>query len=248
MTFQGQVAVVTGGSRGIGKAIALELAQRGANVVVNYFRHHKEARETASEIESIGVKCLAVRAHIGEESQIEKLFSAVEKQFGRIDILINNAASGVQRSAMDLESKHWDWTMDINAKAPWLCARQATPLMDKGGSIVNITSMGSQRVLPYYTAIGASKAAIEALTRYLAVELAPKGISVNAISGGYVDTAALRQFPNWEEMLNIARDKTPAARMVTPEDIAAAVVFLCSPQAAMIRGQVIVVDGGMTLT
>jgi enoyl-[acyl-carrier protein] reductase III len=247
MAFQGKVAVVTGGSRGIGRAIALELARHGAEIVVNYFRHHQEARDVAEEVRALGVRCLPVRAHLGDETQISKLFAAVEEEFGRMDILVNNAASGVQRSALDLEAKHWDWTLDINTKAPWLCTREAVRLMDKGGSVVNITSMGSQRVLPYYTAVGVSKAALEALTRYLAVELAPRGISVNAVAGGYVDTASLRQFPNSEEMLAAARDKTPAGRIVAPEDIAAAVAFLCSPQAEMIRGQIIVVDGGMTL-
>ena len=247
MLFQGKVAVVTGGSRGIGRAIALELARQGADIVVNYFRHHQEAREAAEEVRALGVRSLPVRAHLGDESQISKLFAAVEEEFGRMDILVNNAASGVQRSALDLEAKHWDWTLDINTKAPWLCTQEAVRLMDKGGSVVNITSMGSQRVLPYYMAIGVSKAALEALTRYLAVELAPRGISVNAVAGGYVDTAALRQFPNSEEMMSAARDKTPAGRIVAPEDIAAVVAFLCSPQAEMIRGQVIVVDGGMTL-
>ena len=147
------------------------------------------------------------------------LFAEIEQEFGRLDILVNNAASGVQRSVVDLEEKHWDWTMGINAKAPWLCSVEASRLMTEGGSIVNITSQGSHKVLPFYFSVGTSKAALESATRYLAVELGPKGISVNAVSGGYVDTGALEHFPNREEMLT-AGQETVAGRMVTAEDIA----------------------------
>ena len=148
--------------------------------------------------------------------------------------------------ALELEEKHWDWAMDINAKAPWLCSVEASKLMRNGGHIVNITSQGSQKVLPYYLSVGTSKAALEALTRYLAVEFAPKGISVNAVSGGYVETGALDHFPNKEEMMQAGR-QTPVGRMVMSEDIAGVVAFLCTKGAEMIRGQVIVVDGGATL-
>ena len=246
MTFKGKTVLVTGGSRGIGKAIALEFAARGANIAFNYIRSHKAAAETQNEIEALGVRCLRVRAHLGDSDKIRELFAAVSAEFGRLDILVNNAASGVQRSASDLEEKHWDWTLNVNAKAPWLCAIEASKLMHDGGSIVNITSQGSSKVLPYYFSVGTSKAALESLTRYLAVELAPQGISVNAVSGGYVQTGALDHFPNRESMLEAGRS-TPAGRMVTAEDIARVVAFLCTEDAAMIRGQVIVVDGGYTL-
>lgn len=245
-SFRGKVALVTGGSRGIGRAIALELARRGADVAFNYLRNHQAAAETQRDIEALGVRCLRVRAHLGDSARIRELFAQVEQAFGRLDILVNNAASGVQRAAADLEEKHWDWTMNINARAPWLCAMEAARLMRDGGSIVNITSLGSQRVLPYYFSVGTSKAALEAITRYLAVELAPKGIVVNAVSGGYVETGALEHFPNRQEMLAEGA-RNPAGRMLTPEDIAAVVAFLCSDDARMVRGQVIVVDGGLSL-
>jgi enoyl-[acyl-carrier protein] reductase III len=246
MQLKGRVALVTGGSRGIGRAIALELARRGADIAFNYLRSHAAATATHDDIEALGVRCLRVRAHLGDGAKIKQLFSRVEREFGRLDILVNNAASGVQRSATELEEKHWDWTMNINARAPWLCAIEASRLMIGGGSIVNITSLGSQRVLPYYFSVGTSKAALEAITRYLAVELAPKGITVNAVSGGYVETGALDHFPNRDEMM-AAGAQTPAGRMVIPEDIARVVAFLCSEEARMIRGQVIVVDGGASL-
>ena len=246
ISFQGKLALVTGGSRGIGKAIALELARRGADLAFNYLRNHKAAAETQREIEALGVRCLRVKAHLGDGAKIKELFAQVESEFGRLDILVNNAASGVQRSASELNQKQWDWTMNINARAPWLCAIEASRLMTQGGSIVNITSQGSQKVMPYYFSVGTSKAALEAVTRYLAVELAPKGISVNAVSGGYVETGALDHFPNREEML-AAGKQTPVGRMLTPQDIARVVAFLCTPEAEMIRGQVLVVDGGLSL-
>ena len=246
MMFKGKTVLVTGGSRGIGKAIALEFAARGADVAFNYIRSHKAAAETQSEIEALGVRCLRVRAHLGDSTKIRELFAEVNDTFGKLDVLVNNAASGVQRSASELEEKHWDWTLNVNAKAPWLCAIEASKLMPDGGSIVNITSQGSSKVLPYYFSVGTSKAALESLTRYLAVELAPQGISVNAVSGGYVQTGALDHFPNRESMMEAGRS-APAGRMVTAEDIARVVAFLCTEDAAMIRGQVIVVDGGYTL-
>ena len=246
MPLEGKAALVTGGSRGIGRAIALELARQGADVAFNYIRNHRAAAETLDQIEGLGVRCLRVKAHLGDPARIRELFVQIEREFGRLDILVNSAASGVQRPAAELEEKHWDWTMGINAKAPWLCAIAASRLMTRGGHIVNISSQGSQRVLPYYFSVGTSKATLEAITRYLAVELAPMGISVNAVSGGYVETGALDHFPNRDEMI-AAGKRTLTGRMVTAEDIAGVVAFLCSPQAAMIRGQVIVVDGGVSL-
>ncbi len=247
-TFAGRVALVTGASRGIGRVIARELAMLGADIVVNYFRNHAEARATQEEIEGLGVQCIRVAAHLAEPAQVRKLMDAVRDRFGRLDILVNNAASGVNRPGLELEEKHWDWTLNINTKAPWLCTKEAVPLMREGGRVVNISSLGAGRVFPNYLSVGVSKAGLEAVTRYMAVELAPLGITVNAVSGGYVQTDALQHFPNREEMLASARSKTPGGELLTAEDLAKAVAFLCSDAAAMIRGQVIVVDGGMSLT
>ncbi|MBI4328439.1 MAG: enoyl-[acyl-carrier-protein] reductase FabL [Chloroflexi bacterium] len=244
----GKTALVTGGSRGIGRAISLELARLGANVAINYFRNPRAARETAKEIGALGVRVSMHKAHVGDPEQVEAMFREVQQTYGSLDILVNNAASGVQRSALELETKHWDWTLDINARGPWLCTKAAVPLMaGRRGRVVNISSLGSQRVMDVYMAVGVSKAALEALTRYLAVELAPWGITVNCVSGGIVATEALEHFPNREEMLAAAERQTPAGRMVTTQDIAHVVAFLCSDEAQMIVGQTIVVDGGMSL-
>ncbi len=246
--FKGRVALVTGASRGIGRVIARELATLGADIAINYFRNHAEARLAQQEIERLGVQCIRVAAHLAEPAQVRKLMNAVRDKFGRLDFLINNAASGVNRPGLELEEKHWDWTLNINTKAPWLCTKEAVPLMSEGGRVVNISSLGAGRVFPNYTSVGVSKAALEALTRYMAVELAPRGVTVNAVSGGYVQTDALQHFPNRDDMLASARSKTPGGELLTAEDLAKAVAFLCSDAAAMIRGQVLVVDGGMSLT
>ena len=164
---------------------------------------------------------------------------------GPLDVLVHNAATGVIRPALETEDKHWDWTMNANARALLQLARVAAPQMTERSSIVAISSLGAQRVLENYVLIGTSKAALEALVRYLSVELAP-GIRVNAVSGGVVDTGALEHFPNRDEML-AAGAANPVGRLVTPEDIAGAVAFLCSPDADMIRGQTLIVDGGFSL-
>jgi enoyl-[acyl-carrier protein] reductase III len=167
-------------------------------------------------------------------------------ELGPLDVLVHNAATGVIRPALETNDKHWDWTHSANARALLSLARAAAPAMPGGSSIVALSSLGSSRVLDDYALVGTSKAALEALVRYLAVELAPRGIRVNAVSGGVVDTEALDHFPNRERMLEIGSG-TPAGRIVTPDDLAGAVCFLCGPDAEMIRGQILVVDGGFSL-
>jgi enoyl-[acyl-carrier protein] reductase III len=242
-----KVALVTGSSRGIGKATAIQLAKEGYDLVINYARSKSGALETAAEIEALGRKALVVKANVGDVDKIKFLFEEIKKEFGRLDVFVNNAASGVQRPLMELEESHWDWTMNINSKALLFCAQEAAKLMDSGGKIVSISSLGSIRYLENYTVVGVSKAALEALTRYLAVELADKNIVVNAVSGGAVDTEALKHFPNREELLAEAKEKTPAGRMVEIEDMVSAIMFLLSDSASMIRGQTIIVDGGISL-
>lgn len=244
--YKDKVAVITGGSRGIGRTIALEFASQGANIAFNYFRSTEAANQTQNDILDLGVECINIKAHLGDQSNISTFFKKIGEKFSRIDYLINNAASGVNKPATELTSKHWDWTMDINAKAPWLCTQESIPYMQPGSCIVNLTSLGSKIVLKNYFAVGVSKASLEAVTRYLAVELAPLGISVNAVAGGYVKTDALDHFPNAEEMLK-SGSKNPVGKMVSEQDIADTVNFLCSKKANMIRGQTIVIDGGISL-
>jgi enoyl-[acyl-carrier protein] reductase III len=244
MTFQGKSVLVTGGSRGIGKGIALRFAELGATrVVVSYLRNDRAAEETAEELRRLGAEPVLFRGNIGEPDKA----AALVERAGQLDILVSNAATGVIRPLLELEEKHWDWTLNANARALLSLARHAAPSMQPGSSIVAVSSLGSQRVLDNYALVGTSKAALEALVRYLAVELAPREIRVNAVSAGLVETGALDYFPNRDEMLAWYERRTPAGRLVGPRDVADAVCFLCTPEAAMIRGHTLVVDGGYSI-
>ena len=235
--------LVTGGTRGIGRAIALRFARAGADrIALGYMRNDRAADEAAAELRALGAEITLVRGNITSSRVLEDV-----RELGRLDVLVHNAATGVIRPALETEDKHWDWTMNANARALLQLARIAAPQMEPGASIVAISSLGAQRVLENYTLVGTSKAALESLVRYLAVELAPRGVRVNAVSGGVVDTGALEHFPNREAML-ASGAANPVGRLVAPDDIAGAVAFLCSPDAAMICGQTIVVDGGFSLT
>jgi len=247
--FEGKLALITGGGRGIGRAIALELAQRGADVVINYVRHPDAADAVAAEIRSLGRAAHTLRANVAEQDSINGMFAEVRDRFGYLDFLINNSASGVNRAAIDVAAKHWDWTLNVNARGAWLCATAALPLMQarNGGAVVSMSSLGAQRVMPDYFLVGVSKAALEAVTRYLAVELAPHNVRVNAVSGGLVETDALKSFDWGPDVIAQTTGRTPAGRLATPADIARTVAFLCSEDSNMLRGQTLVVDGGFSL-
>jgi enoyl-[acyl-carrier protein] reductase III len=251
LPFSGKIALVTGSGRGIGRAIALYFAHNGADVVVNFFRNRAPAEETAAEIRALDRRALLVKADVGDLDDLNRLFDETGNAFGGLDILVHNAASGYNRPALEQKPKGWDWTMNINARSLLFAAQRAAALMEKhsGGNIVSISSPGSNRVLSDYVVVGASKAALDALTRYLAVELSPRNIRVNAVAPGIVETDALKHFDSLQQtdVIRKAVVATPAGRLVTPEDVAGVVGFLCSPAADMIRGQVIVVDGGYTL-
>lgn len=245
--LQGKVALVTGSSRGIGKAIALRFAENGVNLVVNYIRHRADAEETARLIEAKGARCVVVKANVADDGHVRAMFEVIKSEYGRVDFLVSNAASGVLKPMMELDSRHWNWAMDINARALLTLVQQAVPLMPVGGRIMAVSSLGSVRAVENYTAVGASKAALESLVRHMAIELGPKGINVNTISAGAVDTEALKKFPNRQIILDTALARTPLGRLTTPDDVADVSLFLCSDLAKMISGQTVVVDGGYSI-
>jgi enoyl-[acyl-carrier protein] reductase III len=238
-----QSVLVTGGSRGIGREIARRFAEQGANrVAIGYLRNDAAAGEAAEELRGLGAETVLVRGNVASTRVAAEIAA-----LGPLDAIVHSAATGVIRPALETTDRHFDWTLAANTRAFLSIARACAPQMPRGSSLVAVSSLGSVRVLENYALVGTSKAALEALVRYLAVELAPRGIRVNAVSGGVVATGALEYFPNAEQMLSSSRERTPAGRLVEPRDIADAVAFLCSPQAEMIRGQTIVVDGGFSL-
>jgi enoyl-[acyl-carrier protein] reductase III len=243
MSFQGASVLVTGGSRGIGREIALRFADEGASrVAIGYMRNDTAAEAVAGELRARGAEVVLVRGNVSSTRVADEVAA-----LGPLDVLVHSAATGVARPALETEDKHWDWTLSANARALLSLTRAAAPSMPQGSAIVAISSLGSVRVLENYVLVGASKAALESVVRYLGVELAPRGIRVNAVSGGVVETDALDAFPNRAEMLRDAQGRTPAGRMVETRDIADAVLFLAGPHAQMICGQTIVVDGGFSL-
>jgi enoyl-[acyl-carrier protein] reductase III len=243
MSFEGASVLVTGGSRGIGRAIARRFAELGAGrVVIGYLRNDRAAEEAADELRGLGAEPILLRGNVAGERVLAEV-----GELGPLDVVVHNAATGVIRPALETEDRHWDWTLGANARALLSLARTAAPTMPPGSSIVGISSLGSTRVLANYVLVGTSKAALESVVRYLAVELAPRGIRVNAVSAGVVETEALDYFPNKEQMLSAGRKRTPAGRLVEPVDVARAVAFLCSPEADMVRGHTLVVDGGYSL-
>ena len=245
--LSGKNALVTGGSRGIGRAIAVRLAEAGCNVAINYLRNRATAEETAAMVEKAGGKAILLKVNVGNTDKIRAMFETLRDSYDQLDILVSNAASGVIKPAMELTHRHWNWTMDINAAALLPLAQYATPMMGDEGHIIAVSSLGAIRAIPNYAAVGASKAALESLVRHLAVELATRGVRVNAISAGVVDTDALKHFSNRQQLLDEGVRRTPAGRLTLPGDVADAALFLVSPLSRMMVGQTMVVDGGYSI-
>ena len=245
--LKGKVAFVSGGTKGIGKCIALGLAEKGAHVVVNYFRSRSAANETVEEIKAHGVESYAHRANMGNHDQLPPIFEGIKERFGKLDILISNAALGLYTQMLDIDDKAWDLSMHTNARAFLNSVQLASPLMPDHSRIVTLSSLGSIRYIPGYASIGVSKAAIENMVKYMAIELAERKITVNCVSGGFIDTSALTVFPNYQDMLNQVSERTPFKRVGKPEEVADVAVFLAGPKATWITGQTIIVDGGYSL-
>ncbi|MFP3854505.1 MAG: SDR family NAD(P)-dependent oxidoreductase [Anaerolineales bacterium] len=246
--FRGSVTLVTGSSKGIGRAIAQRFACEGSKLVINYRTNEEAAAETVAAIEANGGEAFTYQADVSDSDQIEALFSAAEERYGGLDYLVCNAAYGRFEKLSDLPLKVIRKAFDVNVVGVLECARSALPLMKSrgGGRIVVLGSPGAHRVAAGYAAVGVSKGALESLVRYLATSFARHGITVNAVSPGIVQTSALEEYFEPDQIEQLAA-RTPMGRTVQPDEVAAAVAFLCTPEAGMICGHVLSIDGGLTL-
>lgn len=242
----GRRALVTGGTRGIGAVIARELARCGAEVLLNYRADEASAEATRDAIVADGGRAELMRANLAHPDEIKALFARVRER-GALDVLVHNAALGSFKPVMELRANQWDLTMSVGARALLLAAQQSAPLMPPGGRIVAVSSLGSGRVVPSYGAIGVTKAALESLVRYLAVELRPRGINVNGVSAGLIASTSVAHHPDYERLAAAAVARTPAGRLGRPDELAGVVLLLLSPLADWIVGQTLVADGGASL-
>lgn len=245
--LSGKNALITGGAKGIGKAIAKKLAHAGCNIAINYYSSGDEAESLAKELGQLGVKACTIQANVGDAESITDLVNQYRSHFDTLDILVNNAASGVLKPALEMKLKHWRWCMEINAFSLAALVQSTQDIMQSGGRVIALTSLGSQRAVPNYAFIGASKAALESLVRSLSIELAPTGVTVNTISAGAVDTDSLKYFPNHDQVLDNFRKHSLIDRDLSPDDVANVAYLLCLPEAEMIKGQVITVDAGYSI-
>jgi NAD(P)-dependent dehydrogenase (short-subunit alcohol dehydrogenase family) len=249
--FEGRVALITGGSRGIGRALAFSLAQRGTVPVINYRRNEEAALETLRGIEKRGVSgAFAIRADLEQVEEIERMFLEVEERFGRLDFFVSNAAASNFRPIMELKPHNLERTFNLNVRAFVVGTQRAVPLMRGWGRIVVLSSYGSTTAYPTYANLGSAKAAIEAWTRYMAVELAPRGINVNAVNGGIIesDSSAFFYATGRVAPLETVLPKVPKRRMGTVQEVADCVLFLLSPASEYVTGTTLVVDGGLSVT
>ncbi|MBD3232238.1 MAG: SDR family oxidoreductase [candidate division Zixibacteria bacterium] len=245
--LNGKIALVTGGSRGIGRAISLKLADMGATVCINFLKSRDSAEDTLQKVHEKSSESILIRGNVGNRKNIEKIFKTIEEKFGKLDLFISNAALGVFADVKDVDEKAWNLAMDVNAKSLLYGAQKAADLMTDGGKIIALTSMGTTRYVPGYASIATSKAAIETLVKYIAIEYNSMGITCNAVSGGFVETDSLKAFPDYEDIYREAIRRTPSEKIASPDDIAGVVSLLCLPESGWITGQIIVADGGFTL-
>ncbi|MFN0305852.1 MAG: SDR family oxidoreductase [Burkholderiales bacterium] len=236
--------LVTGGTRGIGRAISLQLARAGANVIANYARNDSAATALVDEAKAEGLSIQALRADLTLAKGMADVAERLQQPAIGILSLVHCAATGVHKPIDQLTMRHWDWTMSLNVRSFFELVRLLLPGFRSGSAIVAVSSVGAVRAVPAYAAIGSSKGALESFARHLAAELAPKGIRVNVLSPGGVQTDAWDAFPDKDQRLIDTIRRTPLGRLVSVEEVAMAAQFLCSPASQGIVGQTLVIDGG----
>ena len=247
MNVAGKTAVVTGGSRGIGRAICLELAGQGANIVLCYAGNGSSAAETTAACEQLGVKALALRCNVADAGEVKAMMDTALAEFGRIDILVNNAGITRDGLLMMMKEEDFDAVLDTNLKGAFLCMKAATRTMMKQryGRIVNLSSVVGLRGNAGQVNYAASKAGVIGMTKSAAKELAGRGITVNAVAPGFIDTDMTSSLS--EQTKSALLDTIPAGRLGSGEEVAKAVAFLASDDAAYVTGQVLAIDGGMSM-
>ena len=247
----GKVALVTGSSRGIGRASAIRLAQAGADVIINYVTSKSAAMEVAAEVASHGVKAHVIKADVGEEDDVECMVDFIKQNIGHLDILVSNAATGGFRPLLASDSRHFQAAMNINVLSLIYLVRAAIPLLEAGegrGKVIAISSHGSHMALPMYGLIGGSKAALESIARHLTLEVGDRGVNVNVVKAGLVETDSTRKIPFSDRMFDERQNKSMVGeRDLMPEDVADTVLFLASPLSDLIQGETITVDGGSAI-
>ena len=249
--LSGNVALVTGSSRGMGKACAVRLAQAGADVIVNYVTSRSAAIETAREIRGLGRRAFVVKADVSQQDDVQSMMEYIAGQIGQLNILVSNAASGGFRPLLAASQKHFENTYNTNVLALLYLVQAGLPWLEKSrgrAKVIAISSHGSDMALPWYGLIGSSKAALESLVRHLTLEVGDRGVNVNVVKSGLVETDSTKRLPGAGDMFAHRKDKTMTGeRMLAIEDIADAVAFLASPMADMIQGETLTVDGGAAI-
>lgn len=246
-SLKDQNVLVTGGTRGIGQAISLQFARAGAKVIANYVRGQKAADALLAQAQQEKLHITVCRADLTLAKGLDSLEEAIASLNGGLHGLVHCAATGVHKTFEELTLRHYDWTFALNVRAFFDLVKRILPRFATGASIVAVSSQGALRVVPAYSVVGASKGALEALARHLAVELAPRGIRVNILAPGAVATESWASMPDAQARLAELTRRTPVGRLVTPEEVAQAAQFLCSDAARTIIGHTLVVDGGAGL-
>ena len=247
----GCVALVTGSSRGIGRACALLLAEAGADVIVNYVTSRSAAEEVAERVQALGRRVAIVKADVSEEDDVVSMMGFVRDTFGVLDVLVSNAATGGFRPLLTTTARNFEAAMNTNVRALLFLVQSALPLLERSkrqAKVIGLSSLGSSRALPMYGLVGSTKAALESMVRHFALEIGSRGISLNIVQAGLVETDSTRQIPNFERVLELRKARSLVGeRVLQPADVADAVLYLASPLSDMVQGQTLVIDGGSSI-